>query len=185
MIAGLQALGQVCDVASLQGSASVHAHASPQPFATAHQILANVFHQLPAHLPASFTLPAGQPPAPHPNHIIQLDTLQPARASLATASVLTPGPWCALAPLWGNHFLPCVSIPGVIPGGLQSVPVPQPINQFHCNGGYIQPHVRTIADLLRAYFVLQQTVDQQAPHPWSPGDPSDAKCELAYTKALG
>ena len=98
--------------------------------------------------------------------------------------MLTPGPWCALAPLFGNHFLPCISMPGVVPGGLQSVLVPPPVNQFHCNGGYIQPHIRTLSDLLRAYYVIQQAVDQRAPHPLSPGDPSDAECELAYIKAL-
>ncbi len=100
------------------------------------------------------------------------------------APTLQPGAWCALAPLFGNHFLPCTSIPGVVPGGLQSVPVPRARSQFHMSGGKIIEHVRTVGDLCRSFWVIHQAVANQQPHPLSPGNFSNAEGELDYVHAL-
>lgn len=64
------------------------------------------------------------------------------------------------------------------------MPIPRPRSDFHCPGGYTQHHMRTIGDLIRTYYVIQRAVDDHLPHPLSPGDPSDAECELAYIQAL-
>ena len=124
-------------MASLHSNDTVEAHAVPQP-ATAQQILTDVVTQNVAYNPVSADMLTGQLHSPHPAQINDLQTLEADMLSLTNARVLSPGPWCSLAPLFGNHFLPCTSIPGIVPGGLQSVPIPHPSNQFRCHhdGGY-------------------------------------------------
>ena len=169
MIAGLQALGHVCDVVSLRPAP----RQQQQP------------QQLP--LPASSHEHAqllAVPPTISSDFMPGLATLLQEVGHLATAPVLTPGAWCALAPLFGNHFVPCISVPGVVPGGLQSVPVPMPRSEFRCHGGYTQGHMRSLADLYRCWYIFQHAASHGLPHPLAHGYPDDPHCELAYLCAL-
>lgn len=154
MLQGLQALGPLCDVRCLQQPTS---NPPAQPL---------------------------QPLCPGDCCDEHITLLKQHMCRLAASPCLTPGPWCALAPLYANHFLPCTCIPGIVPNGLQSVPVPAARSAFHLSGGYVKDHIRTLADLCRSYWIIQHAVDNDQPHPLCPGDCSDACGELDYIKAL-
>eukprot|EP00878_Enallax_costatus_P000037 GHUV01000046.1.p1 GENE.GHUV01000046.1~~GHUV01000046.1.p1 ORF type:complete len:778 (+),score=164.24 GHUV01000046.1:127-2334(+) len=185
MIAGLQALGHVCDVVSLRRSlptSQQQQEQQPPPATTPGQ------QQHPESMPPSVVHQPVQSPIASlvvsTDFMPDLDTLHQELSHLVVAPVLTPGAWCALAPLFGNHFLPCSSIPGIVPGGLQSLPVPEPRSEFRCHGGYTQGHMRCLADLFRCWYVIQQATSRGLPHPLALGYPDDPHCELAYLCSL-
>jgi hypothetical protein len=67
------------------------------------------------------------------------------------------------------------SLPGVTPGGLQSMPVPALRGPHYCRGGRVRPRIRTVGDLLLAWHVIQGVVAQQLPHPLIPTNYSNAE----------
>jgi hypothetical protein len=168
MIAGLQALGHVCDLPSMQ-----HAQQQQQQQQSAQQ---QPQQQQQQQIPQ---------PAPQPLTAVDIEdvnVLQQHYGDLAKQPTLTPGAWCVLAPIFGNHFLPC-NIPGLVPAGLQTVD-PPPVQGLHTRGGYIAGHIRTLGDFYRCVRVISRAVTRNEPHPLSPEDPSDAAGEMAYIQQL-
>jgi hypothetical protein len=110
MVAGLQALGHVCDVKA----------------------------QAP-------TTPAPVQQPPHPQQLLDMQQLQQQMRELSTAPVLHPGAWCSLAPAFANPFLQAhAAMPGVTPGGLQVLPVPNGRGPHYCSGGKVRPRIRSV-----------------------------------------
>lgn len=102
---------------------------------------------------------------------------------MAKSTTLQPGTWCALAPLFANRFLPCglqhASVAAEF-GGIQALPMfNQDTRPLASPGGYVRPHIRTLADLLCAWWVITHVVAANQPHPLlaSNGD-SNANNEL-------
>jgi hypothetical protein len=103
--------------------------------------------------------------------------LQQQLAELATAPQLTTGPWCAFAPTFCNPYLPA-NIPGARPGGLQALPVPPARGAFYYRGAGSGRLIRTLGDVIRAWYVIQGVVRAQLPHPLVPCSGSNAEGEL-------
>lgn len=80
--------------------------------------------------------------------------------------------------------MPCKSIPGITPAGLQSMPIPARRSPFHCAGGYTRSRIRTLKDLVCAHHVIQHAAQHHLPHPLQPVGCSDAECELSYLQSL-
>ena len=104
-------------------------------------------------------------PQLHPQHITDLAILQDHMHNLSKAPVLCPGAWCALLPVFANPLLQARTMPGVIPGGLQWLPVPARRGPFYFRGGHVRPCIRTLGDLLRSWFIIQNAVTAQQDHP--------------------
>jgi hypothetical protein len=86
-----------------------------------------------------------------------LQQLQQQMRELSTAPVLRPGAWCSLAPAFANPFLQAHAVmPGVTPGGLQVLPVPNTRGPHYCSGGKVRPRIRSVGDLMQAWRACHQ-----------------------------
>jgi hypothetical protein len=122
-----------------------------------------------------------QPPGPTSGPV-SLAQLRQQMEELVVAPVLTPGPWCALAPVFCNPFLP--AIPGAVPGGLQVLSVPPARGDFYYRGGRVRHVVRTLGDFFRAWYVIQGVVRNQLPHPLVACSSSNAEGDLDDLNSL-
>lgn len=89
--------------------------------------------------------------------------------------------------MFANVLLPCQDPPvGAEYRGLQAMPVANPdARLFASRGGYVRPHIRTLADLFCAWYVIQQVVSAEQRHPLLSADPaSNADNELADLNTL-
>lgn len=121
---------------------------------------------------------------PQPQDVEDLTRLKQHMSDMTKAPSLKPGAWCALVPVFANPYVPCVSLPGITPSGLQELPIPARRGPFYCRGGYVRPLVRTLSELMRSWFVINHAVAAQQPHPLLHGDGSNAEGELDDINAL-
>ena len=160
MFSALQVLGPTCDVAALQDQ---------QPG-----------QQLPQ-----------QQPQPQPQQqqlpLFDIVQLQQDMSDMAKAAVLQPGDWCALAPVFANKFLPCTTpLDNAQFIGAQALPVQNTDSRvLASNGGFVRPHIRTVAELFCAWYVINHAHINDQPHPLLSADPaSNVGNELADINAL-
>lgn len=96
-----------------------------------------------------------------------------------SAPVLTPGPWCADAPLWGNLYATAPGAPPQGPQGLQVLPRAALSPQVSA-GGQVRPYLLSVGDALRALRVVHARAGGGDPYtgPWA--DAGSEYADLGY-----
>ena len=82
--------------------------------------------------------------------------------------VLTPGPWCADAPLWSNLYATAPNVPAQGPRGLQMLPRGS-LSPRVPAGGQVRPYLLSVGDAVRALRVVEVKADSRDPYtgPWA------------------